>query len=220
MNCVIIEDNKVQQHIISEFVKTTEGLNLIGVYESVIDIMKKLNNLLDVDVLFLDVELPMMTGIEFLEKFKPSVDVILITSNESYAVDAFNNDVVDYLVKPINYPRFLYAVNKLKVLQENKDSIFIKSNGVVVKLILDGVLWIKSANEYLIIYTDVKKYMVYSSMSDFLEKLPNNFTQVHRSHIVNFNKIETYSNNLLKINDHLIKVSKTYVKKVLEKMKG
>lgn len=220
MNCVIIEDNEVQQHIISEFVNITENLNLIGVYTSVVDIMGKLNNLLEVDVLFLDVELPEMTGIEFLEKFNPSVNVILITANEGYAVDAFNNDVIDYLVKPINYPRFLYAVNKLKPIDKIKESIFIKSNGELVKLILEEVLWVKSASEYLIIYTESKKHMVYSSMIDFLERLPNTFIQVHRSHIVNFKKIESYSNNLLKINEHFIKVSKTYVKKVIEIMKS
>lgn len=218
MNCVIIEDNKVQQHLFSEFVRTTENLSLIGVYESVVGIMEELNDFLNIDVLFLDVELPIMTGIEFLEQFKPSVNVILITSKESYAVDGFNNGVVDYLVKPIKYTRFLSAINKLKFERKTEGFIFIKSSGEVVKLILNKVLWIKSANEYMIIYTESNKYMIYSSLSHLLEKLPDHFIQVHRSHIVNFDKIESFSNHLLKINNHLIKVSKTYLQIVLEKL--
>ncbi len=192
MNCVIIEDNKVQQHIISQYVESTSQLKLVGVYSNVVDIMTKLNNFLNVDVLFLDVELPLMTGIEFLEKYKPNVRVILITSHKSYALDAFNNDVIDYLVKPVQYPRFLHSLNKLKDFEKGKDTICIKSSGKMIKLSCNDILWVKSANEYLIIYTPNDKFIIYSTMQQLIDRLPNFFMRVHRSHIVNTRKIESF----------------------------
>lgn len=214
MNCIIIEDNKLQQHVISEFVKITEGLELIGVYSNVVEIMANSDSLLNIDVLFLDVELPIMTGIEFLEKFKPTVNVILITGNKNYALDAFNNDVIDYLVKPIEYSRFLRSINKLKQLSSKNESIYIKSNGAVIKLYLNEILWVKSANEYLIIYTSTKKYMIYSTILNFMNKLPDYFMRVHRSHIINSKKINSFIDNHVNIAHYKIKVSKTYLKDV------
>lgn len=176
--------------------------------------MANSDSLLNIDVLFLDVELPIMTGIEFLEKFKPTVNVILITGNKNYALDAFNNDVIDYLVKPIEYSRFLRSINKLKQLSSKNESIYIKSNGAVIKLYLNEILWVKSANEYLIIYTSTKKYMIYSTILNFMNKLPDYFIRVHRSHIINLKKINSFTDNHINIANHKIKVSKTYLKDV------
>jgi DNA-binding LytR/AlgR family response regulator len=215
MKCIVIEDDIVQQELILNLINETDSLNFIRSYESSISAIKDLSNI-DVDIIFLDVEMPGMSGIEFLEQFKlpEQTKVILTTSNKEYAIQAFDNGVTDYLLKPISYPRFLKAVNKVinqsKNTSSSKDFLFIKSNGAQVKLKFDDILWLQSASEYIMIYTTKGKHMVYSSMDSILEKLSNNFVRVHRSNIISLDKIEKIHNNIIEIDGQLIKVSKGY----------
>jgi len=213
--CIIIEDDLVQQRIIENHIKCTKSLILIKSYESSIDAVNDLLYL-DVDIIFLDIELPGMDGLEFLEKFKLGVKtkVILTTSNKDYALQAYDFGVVDYLLKPISYSRFLKAVNKIVIQSKNnltnKEYLFIKSNGVTVKIDFRDILWIQSASEYVKIYTTKGKHMIYSSMNSILERLPSNFVRVHRSNIVAINKIEKIHNDIIEIDNEHIKISKGY----------
>jgi DNA-binding LytR/AlgR family response regulator len=222
MRCIVIEDDLVQQQLICNYINETTTLTLIASYTNSISAIKELPKD-DPEIIFLDVEMPGMSGIEFLENFNPQAQIILTTSKKEYALQAFENDVADYLLKPISYPRFLKAVNKVitQSIKPNseKNFLFIKANGAQIKLKFNDILWIQSASEYILIYTLNGKHIVYSSMNAILEKLPKNFIRVHRSNIVSLNKIEKIHNNIIEMNGQLIRVSKSY-KNGLEKKLG
>lgn len=215
MNCVLIEDDLLQQELLLNYIGETEALNLVGCFTDVISAIKELPNL-EVGIIFLDVEMPGMSGMDFLECYKLSekTKVILTTASSRYAMEAFEKGVIDYLLKPITYPRFLKAVNRVLKLEKRtfpaKDYLFIKSGKIRVKVIFDDILWIKSASEYIVIHTLKGRYMVYSSMNAILMRLSNDFIRVHRSSIVSLSKIEKIHNNAIEINGKLIKISKSY----------
>lgn len=216
MNCIVIDDDLVQQHLISEFINKTEGVNLIHVYSNVSEVIGELD---DIDLLFLDVEMPGMSGIEFLEKYNPKSNVILITSKRVYALDGFDNDVVDFLLKPISYQRFLKSINKIEKLKPEIDSMYVKSNGAIVKIKFNEINWIQSASEYVVIHIGSKRYMVYSSMEKILNKLPENFIRVHRSNIVNSSKVDSVKGFVVKIEGQEVKISKTYKQQLMSILK-
>ena len=223
MNCIVIDDDKVQRKLVCSYIKETDSITLLKYFDESSSIANELENL-NVDIIFLDVEMPKMSGIEFLEKNKPQAEVILISSNKDYAIEGFDYDVADFLLKPISYARFLKSLSKVRkrILQTAEDSgddfLFVKSNGEMVKLLFSEVLWVQSANEYIVIYTEEGKYMVYSSMADILDKLPDNFMRVHRSNIIALDKVEKFSKNELLISGKSVKVSKTYKADLVKKL--
>jgi len=210
-----VEDDLLHQELILRYIDETESLTLVGSFSCSIDVIKALPNL-DVDIVFLDVEMPGMSGIEFLEVYNlpKKTKVILTTSNSKYALEAFDKGIVDFLLKPISYPRFIKAVNRVlqleKRLLSSKNHLFIKTGKIRVKIMFDHILWIKSESEYVVIHTLKGKYMVYSSMNGILARLSENFIRVHRSNIVSLNKIEKIHNDAVEIDGKLIKVSKSY----------
>ena len=215
MNCIVIESNLSQKELILNFIEETDSLILIGSFDCSIDAIRALSAL-DVDIVFLDMEMPGMNGLEFLEVYElpEKTKVILTASSSKYALEAFNKGVTDYLLKPISYPRFVKAVNRVvqlnKVFSSPKSYLFIKTGKVKVRVLFDDILWIKSASEYVVIHTLKGKYMVYSSMREILARLPDSFIRVHRSNIVSLSRIEKIHNDAIEINGQLIKVSKSY----------
>jgi DNA-binding LytR/AlgR family response regulator len=215
MNCVVIEGDLLNLELIHNYINETDSLNLVGSFDYSIDAIKALSNL-DVDIVFLCVEMPEIGGLEFLDVYDlpQKTKVILIASDSSYALQAFDRGVTDYLLKPIGYSRFIKAVNRVVELRKglfpSKNYLFIKTGKVRVKVMFDDVFLIKSASEYVVVHTLQGKYMVYSSMSDILARLPESFIRVHRSNIVSISKIEKIYNDVIEINGQLIKVSKSY----------
>ena len=142
MNCIIIEDDKLSARIIQEFVGKTSDLNLLYTFHSAVDAINAVSSDEDIQLIFLDIELPLMTGIEFLESLQERPQVIIISSKEKYAVEAFNYEVTDYLVKPITYARFYKAIERVRKRAQvkdgldkmGKDEIFIKKNSTLVRL--------------------------------------------------------------------------------------
>ncbi len=215
MNCYIIEDDKIQQHLLINYIAKYDGIRSIGVFDNVIGLRDKLVNDKP-EIIFLDVELPGISGIEFINEVSLPVNtkVIMVTSSRDYAIDAFENDVVDYLLKPVTYERFKKAVDKvgkMKVIPVGDNGyIYVRSNGADVKLFYNDIEWIQAASEYVIIRTSNGKHMVYSNMNSILEKLTDKFIRVHRSYIINTDKIDKIHKNLIEINGSFIKVSKSY----------
>jgi len=218
MNCYIIEDDKIQQKLLLNHISKIGNLNVIGIFDSALDLKEKILND-QPDLIFLDIELPEMSGVEFLnETFLPEkTKVIMVTSSKDYALDGYENDVVDYLLKPVSFERFeksLDKVNKLKKIATINEYLFVRSNGADVKLFFKDILWVQSASEYVIIHTINGKHMVYSNMNSILKKLSNKFIRVHRSNIVNIEKIDKIHGNMIEIDKTLIKVSKSYKKEL------
>jgi DNA-binding LytR/AlgR family response regulator len=221
MDCYVIEDDKIQQHILLNHISKIENIHVVGVFEDVINIEEKI--LVDQpDLIFLDVELPGISGVEFLKKasLPCHTKVVMVTSSKDYALDGYENDVLDYLLKPVSIDRFKKAVNKFiewKKIDSDKGFLYVRSNGADVKLFYQDILRVKAASEYIIIYTKNGKCIVYSTMSSIMEKLTDGFIRIHRSHIVSVDKIEKINSNSVEINGEIIRVSKSY-KKELDKI--
>jgi DNA-binding LytR/AlgR family response regulator len=215
VNCVVINSNKIQEQLINSYVEKTDALNLLGSFSDILSAFKNINES-KVDVLFLDEDIARKNGFEFTEKYNldKSLNIILTANNSNSAIKAFEIGVVDYLLKPISYSRFsktiARVITKNKDISFKNDFMFIKSKGLYIKIKFQEITCIKSSFEYVIIHTLDKKYMVYSSMSKILKKMPYNFIQVHRSNIVSLDKIDKIDGNLLDVGGQIVKVSKMY----------
>lgn len=225
MRCIIVDDDKISRELIQDYVKDTEGLELLGVFPSAIEA----NNFLSknhVDLIFLDVEMPKMSGMELLKSLDEKPLIILITSKEKYAVEAFEHEVLDYLVKPVDYARFVKAYqkakNRLKPMpldNVTKESIFIKVDSELINLPFKEILWIEALGDYINIITAQRKLVVLSTMKNIEEKLPpNDFVRVHRSYFVRLDRIKKISEDIILVENKLIPVSKSYKKELLQRL--
>jgi DNA-binding LytR/AlgR family response regulator len=217
MNCIIIDDDVVTRQLLTDFSEQYPELEVLESFGSVQEAIPFLNNN-EVDLLFLDVELPDMSGIDFLEEFKPKSRIVLISGDDKYAVDGFDLDVSDYLLKPISLSRFTKCIQRLQINKRNEpknDFLFIKDKGVYQKILIPEIQYIQSSSEYVTIHTKQKRIMLYSSMDGILSKLPSNFKRVHRSYIVNIDAIEKVNGNSLEVNKQFISVSKTYHESIM-----
>jgi DNA-binding LytR/AlgR family response regulator len=225
MNCIIIDDDLMSRRIIEEFVNRTDQLNLLSSYENAVDAINAFSTEEDIDLIFLDIEMPEMSGIDFLETLTNPPQIIIISSKDKYALDAFNYDVTDYLLKPISYSRFFKAVNKANVRFKNKvdtkdDEIFIKKNSALVRLKYQDILWVEALENYVIFNTFNEKYTIHFTMKAIEQKLPSNrFTRVHRSYIVNTSSINVIEDNAVIIKTHdgskSIPIGKSYKDKLM-----
>ena len=228
MNCIIIEDDKLSLRIIEEFVNKTSDLDLVNTYSNAVDAINLLAKENNIQLIFLDIELPDMSGMEFLDSLENGPQVVVISSKDKYAVDAFNYEVTDYLVKPVNYARFYRAIERSrKRLQMRngldkigKDEIFIKKNSTLVRLRYDDILWVEALENYVIFNTFDDKYTIHFTMKAIEQKLPaDKFTRVHRSYIVNTGSIEIIEDNsvLIRVQDgtKTIPIGKSYKDKLM-----
>jgi DNA-binding LytR/AlgR family response regulator len=225
MNCIIIDDDLMSRRVIEEFVGRTEQLNLLNSYENAVDAINAFNTGEDVDLIFLDIEMPEMSGIDFLETLQNPPQIIIVSSKEKYALDAFNYDVTDYLLKPVSYSRFFKAINKANIRFKNKvdtkdDEIFIKKNSALVRLKYEQILWVEALENYVIFNTYNDKYTIHFTMKAIEQKLPNSmFTRVHRSFIVNTRSINLIEDNSIIINtkegSKTIPIGKSYKDKLM-----
>lgn len=209
MNCIIIEDYDESRKLVEIFVRKTRMLNLIGSYSSAIEAINDQSRTAAADLVFLDIELPEMSGIEYLRTLKEKPVVIILSAQEKYALEAFEYDVTDYILKPITYARFYKAVAKAyshwrrqSNVQKIQNDIFVKKGHSLVKLSFDDIAWIESMENYVLVTTLKEKLIVHFTLKAILQKLPaDHFLQVHRSHIVNLNKIDTIKRNSLILRD-------------------
>ncbi len=174
-----------------------------------------------VDLLFLDIEMPGMTGIELTKKLGNKKPLIIFTTAKTdYAVEAFELNVVDYIVKPVPLARFLQAVekaketldsNKQEVKIEAKEFVFVKDNGILKKLNLDDILYLEAMGDYVKVHTAQKFHVLHSTLKSIEEKLPlNKFLRIHRSYIVSLQKIDFIQDGIISIGKSTIPVAETY----------
>src|SRR5690554_4823995 len=229
MNCIIVDDDKLSVKIIQEFVERTEELKLLGTFGTAVEALAILNSPLSqpLDLIFLDIEMPQMSGIEFLDALNVVPQVIIYSSQEKYALESYEYDVTDYLLKPVDYERFLKALVKVKERIDRKESpvkesteIFIKNNSSLVRLKYDDILWVEAMENYVVLNTYTDKYTIHFTMKALAENLPDDkFIRVHRSFIVNFTKVKSIEDNMLMIvSDKATKaipVGKSYKEKLM-----
>jgi DNA-binding LytR/AlgR family response regulator len=223
MNCIVVDDDSVSRLLIEKYVKKTDFLDFKGAYTSAIEALNAMKTDNDIDLIFLDIEMPEMSGVEFIQTLQNLPQVIVISAKDKYALEAIEYDVTDYLLKPISFSRFLKAVEKAskkhKEFQEQltgKDGIFIKSSSSsLIRLKYEEILWVEALENYVIINTYNNKFTIHFTMKAIMGKLPMKlFTRVHRSYIVNLAKIEMIEDNaiLMKVKGETksIPIAKSY----------
>lgn len=224
LTTLIVEDDKMTRKIIEKFVEQTDFLELVAVLE---DGIAGANFLMEnhVDLLLLDVEMPGMNGVELLKSLAEPPQVVMITSKEKYAVEAFELNVADYIVKPLEYPRFLKAVKRAQSqIPDEKsgvegNSLFVKVDGQHINIPFSQIHLIESRSDYITIHTPEKRYTVYATMKGVLQKLPESkFIRVHRSYIIPLDHIKTFEDNTLAVGEKLIPVGITYRDKLLSRL--
>ncbi|MFC5044263.1 LytR/AlgR family response regulator transcription factor [Aquimarina hainanensis] len=224
MKCIIIEDELPAQQLLTNFIERTSYVECIGVYESATDL--PLSVMKEADFLFLDMQLPEINGLDFLKSLDEKPRVIITTAYRDYAIDAFEEAVEDYLLKPFSYSRFLKAVHRIQKAiapeersQENPE-IFVYADKTFHKIRKTDIDYIKAEVDYVSIVGDGIKILIQDSMNNWEEKLkPDGFVRVHRSYIVNFNKIEKVEGNRILIKDHAISIGKTYISEFFKRIK-
>ncbi|MDW8334975.1 MAG: LytTR family DNA-binding domain-containing protein [Bacteroidia bacterium] len=203
LRCIVIDDDDTSRAIIEKFIEKSEDLELAAAYANPEDAVPSLKSS-DVDVVFLDVEMPQMSGLDLIKNLSELPPIVLTTSQKDYAIEAFELDVVDYLLKPFVYARFLKAIEKVRERLERsaaadapfQDDLFIKINSRYVKLPCSEIRWITAIGDYVEIYTSTRKHTVHTTMKMLERKLPAKyFVRVHRSHIVNVHSITEIEDN-------------------------
>lgn len=205
MNCIIIDDDNLSCKVIGEFVRKSSSLTLIGSYSNSIEARNILTKRHDIDLLFLDIEMPEMDGFEFIGSLDNPPNIIIISSGENYAAKAFDFNVVDYLLKPVSYSRFCKAIDKTMRYYSRKESvstgdkeIFIKKGSSLVKLKINDIIFIEALENYVTLTTNEDKFTIHFTMKAIEEYLPPGvFIRVHRSYIINKSNIQTIKENSL-----------------------
>ncbi|TSE05712.1 LytR/AlgR family response regulator transcription factor [Aquimarina algiphila] len=222
IHCLIIEDEHGAQEVLQNYIEKTPFVNCLGVYESGLDV--PLQELDETDFLFLDIQLPELNGLSFLRTLSNPPKVIITTAYPDYAVEAFEEAVVDYLVKPFSYERFFKAVNRLQDIKaldnnENTKQLFIYADKAIYKVNIDDILFLKAEVDYVKVVTKDKSILILDSLRNWEEKLYNsNFVRIHRSYIINLDKIEKVLGNQVFIQDTVMPIGKTYKNDFLKRI--
>ena len=222
IRCAVVDDEPLALGLMASYVKKTPFLELVGSYSSAIQAMNELPNH-PVDLLFLDIQMPELNGLDFSRMVPPQTRVVFTTAFDQYAIDGYRVNALDYLLKPISYPNFLQAAQKAQEwfklveqkTQENEEpeSIFVKSEYKQVQVILDDILYIEGLKDYIKIYEEghEKPLLSLMSMKSMEELLPSNrFLRVHRSYIVQKSKIRVVEHNRIVFGKVYIPVGDSY----------
>jgi two-component system LytT family response regulator len=238
LRCLVVDDDPLSVQIVLNCIANTPFLQSVGSCTSGIEAAEALRTQPQpLDVLFLDIEMPMMSGLDLLRLQAELPQVVLITSSEHYAVQAFEFAVADYLLKPLSYPRFLQAAQKVleniaaeraaeadligsaPVSAAEPDFTFVKMDTKLVRVDFKEVQYVEALGDYVHIVTSHSKLIVYSTMRAIEEKFPpSQFLRVHRSFIANINCIQALEDNSLIIKDKHIPVGQTYLRNVLQRL--
>jgi DNA-binding LytR/AlgR family response regulator len=228
VNCIIVDDEKMALDFLHQFCKKSDKVNVLATFSDPTDALTYLKEN-KTDLIFLDVEMPGLTGFNLLDNLPYKPRIILTTSKTEYAFEAFQYRVDDYLKKPITFPRFTEAIDKIHEQlaaqggnnnQGGEDDIFIKTDGKLIKLSYEEILYLESMGDYVKFVTPGKKHLTLNTLSAIEEKLDKNrFIRVHRSYIVNLTKIKDIQGGTLLIDGNVIPISKSHKDEVLQKIK-
>ncbi|MFT4576773.1 MAG: DNA-binding LytR/AlgR family response regulator [Saprospiraceae bacterium] len=214
IDCLIIEDEQPAQEILKSYIDKTPFLNCIGVYESGLDV--PVEKIQQTQLLFLDIQLPELDGISYLKTISNPIHVIITSAYDTYTIEAFEEAVVDYLLKPYSFERFFKAVtrvyNTIAIHQKNVEkNFFIYADKTLYNIQVDDILYLKAEVDYVKVVTKDKSVLVLDSLSNWKNKVhPFNFLQVHRSYIIHIDQITKVQGNQVFIQDEIIPIGKSF----------
>lgn len=234
INCLIVDDEPLAIDVLYSYVQRVDGLDIVGKCNNAVqafDYVQKGG----VDLIFLDIQMPKLNGLEFLSTLKNPPKVVFTTAYRDYAIEAFEVDAVDYLLKPVSFSRFLKAVSKAhqllqpsqsllpgltmhmddKVQLQAMEFIYVKADKKTVKVFLKDIFYIESLKDYVIIHTPIKRIITKQKISYLEQKLPEDyFIRIHRSFIISINKIEAFSSTSIDVNGQELPIGRSYKSEV------
>ena len=228
IRCLIVDDEPVAREILEDHLSRINTFRLAGSCKNAMEAFKIINAE-SIDLIFLDINMPEISGLSFARSINKNIKIIFTTAYREYAVDGFDLQAVDYLLKPISFERFLQAVNKYldenttvrsftenEVSEEKNDFMFIRSDRKMVKIDFSEILFIESISDYIKIHLSDKTIITRETISNIEVKLPQReFIRVHRSFIVAFPKIDSFTNETIEVSKHEIPISRSYRESVL-----
>ena len=230
INCLIVEDEPLAVEVLQDYINQVPFLNLKGICSDAIfalDFLKKE----EIDLIFLDIHLPKLKGLDFLKMLKKPPQIILTTAYHQYAIESYEYNILDYLLKPIEFSRFLMAVNKIEPKEKleffektiepktERDFLFFSVEKKKVKVFFDEILYIESLKEYIRIVTKTKKLITHSQIGQ-IEKLfdESKFLRIHRSFIVSKDKIEAFSSTEIEVSGIILPIGRNYKELIMKQL--
>tara|TARA_R110002073_G_scaffold279026_1_gene442789 strand:+ start:19630 stop:20340 length:711 start_codon:yes stop_codon:yes gene_type:complete len=232
INCIIVDDEPIAREILETHLQKIDSIRVLRTCKNAVDAFNAVSSE-QVDLVFLDINMPEISGLSFAKSINKNIKVIFTTAYREYAVDGFNLQAVDYLLKPISFERLLQAIHKFigeKAPSENKtidsvavktDFIFVRSDRKMIKVNFEAINYIESLSDYVKINLGDKTIITRETISGIEAKLPtHHFIRVHRSFIVSVSKIESFTNEFIEINKKAIPISRSYKTVVLNKLEN
>jgi len=228
LKCLIVDDEPIARQILEKYIGELPNLELSGSCKNAIEAMNFLQ-INEVDILFLDINMPKLSGLNLIRSLKNTPNVIITTAYSEYALEGFELAVVDYLLKPFSFERFLQAIMKVQVknkseptkdiVQTENEFTFVKSDKKFIKLFFSEINYIEAHGNYIKIYTE-KMLLIPDTLSSFLDKLPVSFIRIHKSFIINFDKLKLIEGNqVMLINKAKLPIGKSYKKDLTDKIR-
>ena len=228
LKCVIVDDEPLAITIMEGHLKKIPYVEVIAKFNSALPVYEFLKHN-KIDLLFLDIEMPNLSGIEFVKSLSSAPSIIFTTANKNYAIEGFDLNVDDYILKPVTFERLIKAVNRIyekrstretqEVKEIETDSIYLKENKKMVKVYLKNILYCESLKDYVKVVTTAKTVITKQQLSFFESSLDNtSFLRIHRSFIVALNKIDAYSASTIEIGGIELPIGRTYKDEVIEKL--
>lgn len=225
--CLVVDDEKLARQLIESYINRLDFLELVTSCKSAMEASVVMTSQ-KIDLLFLDIEMPLMLGTDFYKNLTIKPKVVFTTAYRDYAVEGFELDALDYLLKPIDFDRFFKSVQRfLSVVEtgkakeespDHKPYIYVTEDRKQVKIITNEILYVESVKNYIKICTDKKKHLVKYGLSSFEELLSQKFLRVHRSFIVNIDKITAYTKHDIEIGEFEIPIGESYRERVIDKL--
>ncbi len=223
IKCIIIDDEKLAADVIQEHLQEFPIMDLIGIYSSPMEALNSIEKD-KVDVVFLDINMPKMNGLDFIKNIESSTNFIITTAYREFAVESYDLDVLDYLVKPIPFTRFLKSINKVsqkiysdkkidqEINQSDKSFIFLKVDKKLMRVKFEDIFHIESLKDYIKVFTRTGDFLVHKSLTGITEELPRNqFLRIHRSFTVALDKIDALEGNSVLITNKRIPIGRKYI---------
>ncbi|MDR7212464.1 LytTR family DNA-binding domain-containing protein [Flavobacterium piscis] len=229
IKCVLIDDEPLAIKVLQNYFNNFTDFEIIGTFNNSLEALDFINST-TVDAVFLDINMPMMTGFELISLIETKTKVVITTAFREFAAESYDLDVLDYLVKPIPLPRFIKCINKItteynlknniKVENPKVDShIFIKVDKKMMKINIEEILFVEGMKEYIKVVTPDKTYITHKSLTSLSEELPNDkFLRIHKSYVIALNKVKSIEGNRIQILSYTIPIGRNYSKEVKSKI--
>ena len=227
INCIIVDDEPASREILEKYVADCSCLNLVLTCKNAFEATEAINSF-EIQIIFLDINMPKLSGMKFYRSLINAPFVIFTTAYPEFAVEGFEVNAVDYLLKPFPFDRFLKAVNKATDILKNQSNdnncceyVFLKSDKKIHRVIINDIYHLEAVGDYVKVFFNDKYIMVHETFQNLLNQLPDKlFVRVHKSHAIAINKIDTIEGNMVKVNDKFFPIGETYRYEFMNLIKG